>query len=158
THVGGIVGATGWDLPPGVAGLSLMVPIRVLAAALVGTATRPAGIGAEANINAGFKVGVDLGAMVLNLSFGTSEHDVEDDGPRPQEDVVAYATRYGCVLVAASGNSGRAERYYPAALPDVIAVGSVGDDGTRSSFSSYGDHVALSAPGEGIVSCGFSGL
>ena len=33
---------------------------------------------------------------------------------------------YGCVLVAASGNSGRAERYYPAALPEVIAVGSAG--------------------------------
>ena len=37
THVGGIVGATGWDLPPGVAGLSLMAPVRVLAAALAGT-------------------------------------------------------------------------------------------------------------------------
>jgi subtilisin family serine protease len=158
THVGGIVGATGWDLPPGVAGLSLMAPVRVLAAALSGNSTRPAGVGAEANINAGFKVCVDLGALVLNLSFGTSEHDVDDDAPKPQADVIAYARRYGCVLVAASGNSGRAERYYPAALPDVIAVGSAGDDGMRSSFSSYGDHVALCAPGENIVSCGIAGL
>jgi subtilisin family serine protease len=66
--------------------------------------------------------------------------------------------RNGCVLVAASGNSGVAERYYPAALPDVIAVGSVGENGRRSSFSSYGDHVALCAPGERIVSCGVTGL
>jgi subtilisin family serine protease len=158
SHVGGVVGATGWELPPGVAGLSLLLPIRVLAAALGKGSKRPAGVGAEANINAGVKVAVDLGAMVLNLSFGTSEHDLDPAGPRPQEAVVAYATRYGCVLVAASGNTGAAERFYPAALPDVIAVGSVGDDGRRSSFSSYGDHVALCAPGEQIVSAGISGL
>jgi subtilisin family serine protease len=158
THVGGIVGATGWELPPGVAGRSLLLPIRVLAAALVRGTTRTAGIGAEANINAGVKVAVDLGATVLNLSFGTSEQDVDPEGPKPQAEVVAYAARYGCVLVAASGNSGIAERYYPAALPEVIAVGSVGETGRRSSFSSYGDHVALCAPGERIVSCGITGL
>ena len=154
SHVGGIVGATGWDLPPGIGGLSLLLPVRVLAAALSKDSNRPAGLGAEANINAGFKVAVDLGATVLNLSFGTSEHDLDPQAPTPQEDVVRYAARSGCVLVAASGNSGVAERYYPAALPEVIAVASVGADGRRSTFSSYGDHVALSAPGERIVSCG----
>ena len=158
SHVGGIVGATGWELPPGVGGRSLLLPIRVLAAAFSGGARRPAGIGAEANINAGFKVAIDLGAMVANLSFGTSEHDVDAEGPKPQQAVVAYAERYGCVLVAASGNSGVAERFYPAALPEVIAVGSVGEDGRRSSFSSFGDHVALCAPGENIVSAGIEGL
>lgn len=158
SHVGGVVGATGWELPPGIAGRSLMLPIRVLAAAVSRGANRPAGVGAEANINAGFKVCVDLGALVLNLSFGTSEHDVDPQGPKPQEAVVAYATRYGCVLVAASGNSGVAERFYPAALTDVVAVASVGDDGRRSPFSSYGDHVALAAPGERIVSAGIAGL
>jgi subtilisin family serine protease len=158
SHVAGVIGATGWHLPPGVGGRSLLLPIRVLAAALGRGAPRPAGVGAEANINAGFKVAVDLGAAVLNLSFGTSEHDVDPAGPKPQEAVVQYAVRNGCTLVAASGNSGVAERFYPAALPDVIAVGSVDDEGRRSSFSSYGDHVALCAPGERIVSVGLSGL
>ena len=158
SHCGGVIGATGWALPPGVAGLSLMLPLRVLAAALAPGSQRRSGVGAEANINCGFKVAVDLGADVLNLSFGTSEHDVDADGPKPQAAVVAYAERYGCVLVAASGNSGVEERFYPAALSQVIAVGSVQDDGTRSTFSSYGDHVALCAPGENIVSCGIEGL
>lgn len=158
SHVGGVIGATGWELPPGVAGLSLLLPIRVLAAALTGHGDRRSGIGAEANINCGFKVAVDLGADVLNLSFGTSEHDLDGDGPKPQSDVVAYAERYGCVLVAATGNSGAAERFYPAALPEVIAVGSVDVAGRRSTFSSYGDHVALCAPGEDIVSCGLEGI
>ncbi|HEX3453492.1 MAG TPA: S8 family serine peptidase, partial [Gaiellaceae bacterium] len=158
SHVGGVVGATGWELPPGIAGLSLMLPLRVLAAAMTKGAARPSGVGAEANINAGFKVAVDLGADVLNLSFGTSEHELDPDGPKPQAQVVAYAERYGCVLVAASGNGGVEERFYPAALPEVIAVGSMDDEGRRSSFSSFGDHVALSAPGERIVSAGITGI
>jgi len=158
SHVAGVIGATGWELPPGVAGLSLMLPVRVLAAAMTAGAQRPSGIGAEANINCGMKVAVDLGADVLNLSFGTSEHDIDAEAPKPQAPVVAYAKRYGCVLVAASGNSGAVERFYPAALPDVIAVGSVDAGGKRSTFSSYGDHVALCAPGESIVSCGIEGL
>jgi subtilisin family serine protease len=158
SHVAGIVGAKGWHLPPGVAGHSLLLPIRVLAAALGRGGGRAAGVGAESNINAGFKVAVDLGALVLNLSFGTSERDVDPAGPKPQEAVVSYAVRNGCTLVAASGNSGVAERFYPAALPEVIAVGSAGDDGRRSSFSSYGDHVALCAPGERIISAGLNGV
>jgi subtilisin family serine protease len=158
SHVAGVIGATGWEIPPGVAGLSLMLPVRVLAAALTQGAQKPSGIGAEANINCGVKVAVDLGADVLNLSFGTSEHDIDADAPKPQARVVAYAERYGCVLVAASGNSGVGERFYPAALPEVIAVGSVDAGGKRSAFSSYGDHVALCAPGENIVSCGIEGL
>jgi subtilisin family serine protease len=50
------------------------------------------------------------------------------------------------------GNSGERERYYPAAFPEVIAVGSVDADGRRSHFSTTGDHIAISAPGENIVS------
>jgi len=158
THVAGIIGATGWEIPSGVAGLSLLLPIRVLAAAIAPGSTRPVGIGAESNINAGLKVAVDLGAIALNLSFGTSEHDIDPDAPKPQASVIAYGARYGCVMVAATGNSGVAERFYPAALPEVIAIGSVNADGYRSTFSSYGDHVALCAPGEGIVSAGISGI
>jgi subtilisin family serine protease len=68
--------------------------------------------------------------------------------------VVAYADAYGCVLVAAAGNSGQREAFYPAALPQVIAVGSLDARNRRSSFSTYGDHLALCAPGERIVSIG----
>jgi subtilisin family serine protease len=62
------------------------------------------------------------------------------------------------VLVAASGNSGDATRYYPACLDGVIAVGSVGADSSPSAFTTRGDHVDLCAPGERIVSTGIGGL
>jgi subtilisin family serine protease len=55
------------------------------------------------------------------------------------------------------GNSGQQEQYYPAAFPEVIAVGSVDADGHRSQFSTTGEHIALSAPGEHIVSTGRHG-
>ena len=52
---------------------------------------------------------VDLGADVINMSFGTPTTALDADAPRPHRAVIEYAARNGCVLVAAAGNSG-AER------------------------------------------------
>ena len=156
SHVGGVIGAHGWRLPPGVAGRSMLLPIRVLAAAREHGKQKLVGVGAESDINAGLKVAVDMGADVLNLSFGTPASAASGEA-RPHRDVIRYATHYGCTLVAAMGNSGVEEDYYPAAYPEVIAVGSVDAQGKRSPFSTIGAHVALSAPGEDIVSAGRSG-
>jgi subtilisin family serine protease len=152
THVAGVIGAQGWRMPKGLAGLSLILPLRVLAAARPANASRPVGVGALPDIDAGMKVAVDLGAHVINMSFGTRGEQVAEGAPLPHKAVVAYATRYGCVLVAASGNSGQRERFYPAALPEVIAVGSVDLERRPSRFSTSGDHVAIMAPGERIYS------
>jgi thermitase len=157
SHVAGVIGAHGWQLPPGVAGRSLLLPIRVLAAARVHGEDGTVGIGALSDISAGMKVCCDLGAVVLNLSFGTPASAVDPAGPQPHADVVRYALEIGCVLVAATGNTGDAEDFFPACLPGVIAVGSVSPDGRRSRFSAYGPHVALCAPGERIVSSGRDG-
>lgn len=153
SHVAGIIAAQGWQLPPGGAGRSLVLPVRVLAGAVSGSSRTPVGVGALPDIDAGMKVAVDLGAKVINMSFGTPASTLAAGGPQPHAPVIDYAGRYGCVLVAAAGNSGARERFFPAAHPDVIAVGSLTRDDTRSTFSTWGDHVALCAPGERIVSC-----
>ena len=75
-------------------------------------------------------------------TFGTVDRTVTD--------TTAYALARGTIIVAASGNSGKRERYHPSASEGVISVGSVGPDGKPSQFSTTGDHVALSAPGEAI--------
>jgi subtilisin family serine protease len=157
SHVAGVIAAQGWRIPPGIGGRSLILPIRVLAAARVGESSRVVGVGGLADINAGMKVAIDSGAKVINMSFGTPESGVDPAGPPPHADVIRYARAYDCVLVAAAGNSGVEERFYPAALPEVIAVGSVDDEGRRSRFTTYGDHLTLSAPGEQIVSAGRHG-
>ncbi|HEX8647496.1 MAG TPA: S8 family serine peptidase [Thermoleophilaceae bacterium] len=149
--VAGIIGAHGWRQPPGVAGRSLILPVRVLAAAATGGGDLT-GVGAAPDIDAGLKVAIDLGAAVVNMSFGTPEESVDPHAPRPHEAVAAYAARRSCVMVAAMGNSGLEERYYPAALESVIAVGSVDRHGMPSRFSTYGTHVDIVAPGERILS------
>lgn len=157
THVAGIVGAQGFRVPRGLGGRSLVLPLRVLAAAVPPSGGKRVGVGALSDIDCGIKIAVDLGAKVLNMSFGTAESAMGSHAPLPHTEVVAYAMRAGCILVAAAGNSGKRERFFPAAHPDVIAVGAVGDDLSPSSFSTRGTHVAIAAPGERILSLGLKG-
>jgi subtilisin family serine protease len=109
------------------------------------------GIGSLTDIDCGVKRAVDLGAKVLNRSFGVPEGSLGEDDPVPHVDVIQYALARGCVLVAASGNSGETERFIPAAAPGVIAVGAVDDDAAPTAFTTRGDHVAVAAPGLRVV-------
>lgn len=160
TGCAGILSADSEGLPPGAAGFCQVVPARVLGAALKPSSTghRRVGVGSVANIDAGMKRLVDLGVKVINMSFGTPSSQVGEDEPAPHQEVVRYALARGVVLVAASGNSGLTEQFYPAALPGVIAVGAVDMDREPARFSTRGDHVALCAPGQGIWTCGIQGL
>ena len=153
----GIIGAIGNEMPPGLAGECALLPIRVLGAAKFPGKTDAVGLGAVSDIDMGMKMAVDLGAKVLNCSFGTADSALDPDMPKPHSDVVEYALSRGCVLVAASGNSGKEEVYWPAAYDGVIAVGSVNAEGNPSHFSTRGSHVALSASGERVVTCALEG-
>ncbi len=81
---------------------------------------------------------------IINISFTTSTNSPE------LESAVKRAYDAGILLVAAAGNNGYVE--YPAAYPEVIAVGSVNSQGQVSSFSTPGTQVELVAPGELITS------
>jgi hypothetical protein len=153
----GILGAVGERMPPGLAGACPILPIRVLGAAQLPGRPAPIGIGSIADIDAGVKIAVDLGARVLNMSFGTPDNALDAAAPKPHADVVDYAIRRGCIMVAASGNSGQHETYWPAGFDHVIAVGSVGPGNRASAFSTIGDHVAFCAPGERIMTTAIDG-
>lgn len=157
TACAGIIAAKGERLPRGVGGAVRVMPARALAGAqMVGRETRTA-MGSLMDIDLAVKTAVDLGARVLNLSFGTPEASLRERDPRPHREVVDYARRHGCILVAASGNGGSTARYYPACLDGVIAVGAVGPDGHPTDFTTRGDHVDLCAPGESIPSTSVGG-
>jgi hypothetical protein len=156
TGCAGILVARGAGMPTGGAGLCGLTPVRVLGAA-VGPDAKRFGVGALDNIDAGMKRLIDLGVKVINMSFGTPDSLLSGDAPRPHEEVIRYAVARGVILVAASGNSGLEERYYPAAHEDVIAVGAVDDALRPASFSTRGAHVAICAPGREIVTCGLDG-
>lgn len=158
TACAGIIGAAGMILPPGLAGDCPILPIRVLAAARFPGKQQPVGIGAISDIDQGVKHAIDLGAKVINMSFGTPQSMLDPADPLPHTDIVNYGIARGCVMIAASGNTGKEEKFSPASLVDVIAVGSVSDAGQPSAFTTSGDHVALCAPGEQILSAGLQGF
>ena len=133
------------------------MPLRALAAAKVADRVAPTALGTLTDIDLAVKLAVDLGARVLNLSFGTPESALREGDPMPHVEVIEYALAHGCILIAASGNSGDRLRYLPACLPGVIAVGAVGVDGRPARFTTRGDHVALCAPGMEIRTAGLDG-
>jgi subtilisin family serine protease len=153
----GIMCGLGLQLAPGLAGESQIIPMRALAAAQLPGRAAPVGLGSISDLDAAVKLAVDLGAKVINMSFGTDDSALSPESPKPHADVVRYALEHGCILIAASGNNGQHTRYWPAAHPDVIAVGAVGDDRQPTAFSTRGEHVALCAPGEKIMSTGLTG-
>ncbi|MEV4311930.1 S8/S53 family peptidase [Actinocrispum sp. NPDC049592] len=56
------------------------------------------------------------------------------------------------VVVTAAGNGGSSRPYWPAALPDVIAVTATDHTGTIAAFSNRGPWVNATAPGVDVVS------
>ena len=146
THVAGIAVGAGRRMPVGVAPLCRLLPVRVLAA--MQRDGERYGAGLVDNINQGVKWAVDQGADVINMSLGVRH----EGGGLPHEDVIDYARRAGVTVVAAAGNDGREELYYPGALPGVITVGAMAGEGDVAPFSTYGHQVDLIAPGEEIYS------
>lgn len=146
THVCGILAARGAKMSKGVVPSCKIIPIRVLGALRKGDSV--VGAGLIDNINTGIKWAVDQGADVINMSLGIKH----EGGGLPHEEVIRYALSKGVSIVAASGNDGSKDLYYPGALPGVIAVGAVDNNDQMAAFSTYGAHVSFVAPGTAIIS------
>ncbi|MCU7917141.1 MAG: S8 family serine peptidase [Candidatus Thiodiazotropha sp. (ex Epidulcina cf. delphinae)] len=157
TACASIIAATGQRMPKGLAGAAQLVPARALAGVRMLESNHLTAMGSLPDIDQAVKTLVDLGVRVLNLSFGTPASALRDDDPMPHQDIIEYALQRGCILVAASGNDGAFQRYFPAAHPEVLAVGSVNPRSEPSAFSTRGDHVLLCAPGEDVLAATLDG-
>lgn len=83
------------------------------------------------------------GADIINLSLAGSAPDTL------LEDAINEAYDAGLVIIASSGNSAGSVQY-PAKYPNVIAVGAVNANNSRSYYSSYGSELDVVAyVGEG---------
>jgi subtilisin family serine protease len=147
THVSGIIAAKGEEMDEGVCPGCTIMPVRVLAT--MKNNGRVVGAGIIDNINNGIKWAVDNGAHVINMSLGIRH----TGGGLPHDDVIKYALSKNVTIVAASGNDGSPEKYYPGALPGVIAVGAADHSGEVANFTSYGANISVVAPGLNIYSC-----
>ncbi|GIU93561.1 MAG: hypothetical protein KatS3mg012_0018 [Gaiellaceae bacterium] len=155
TFVSGLI-AAGVENGIGIAGLA---PSAELLVAKVVTRSRTIPVKAEVQA---ITWAVENGARVINMSLGGVRDPLDPDRDtysRLEADAVAFAVSRGVVVVAAVGNSdlagGRPWPYasYPAALPHVLGVSALAEDGTVPRFSNrdrvYND---LAAPGERILS------
>ncbi len=104
------------------------------------------GTGNWADVADGIVWATDNGADVINMSIGdTVESSVI-------EDAINYAWANGVVVVAAAGNNGQSEPFYPASYENVIAMAATTEDDTKAGFSQFGSWVDVAAPGAGILS------
>ncbi len=153
THVAGTIAAV-TDNANGVAGVAWdiqLMPIRVLARVVRDADGFVTGTGTAVDIAAGIRWAVDHGASIINMSLGGYGDTFVE------RDAVAYAVASNVVVIAAMGNDNTSAPMFPAAYPGVLAVGAIGQDESRASFSNTGSHIGVVGPGVGIRSTFLNG-
>jgi subtilisin family serine protease len=134
TRVAGVANAVGMNRR-GVAGMCWgcrILPVKV--------ADRKGDV-LWSNAAAGLIWATDHGARVVNMSFGRSS------GSATMAAAVYYAHKHGVVVVAAAGNEGNSDRFYPAAYPGVLSVAATDKSDNLYAWSTRGDWVRVAAPG-----------
>ena len=137
THVSGTVGAES-NNGIGVASIGYNVSIMPIK---IGNCT-----GALTHGYEGINYAANNGADVVNMSWGGGGFSTYG------QNVCNAAFNAGTILVAAAGNDGTNQQFYPAAYNNVIAVSSTTTNDAKSSFSQYGTWITISAPGSAIRS------
>lgn len=137
THVSGTVGAQS-NNGIGVASIGYNVSIMPIK---IGNCT-----GALTHGYEGINYAANNGADVVNMSWGGGGFSTYG------QNVCNAAFNAGTILVAAAGNDGTNQQFYPAAYDNVIAVASTTTNDAKSGFSQYGTWITISAPGSAIRS------
>lgn len=100
----------------------------------------------------GIVYAADHGADIINCSWGSSSYSLY------AQDVINYATfNKGSLVVAATGNNGHENKFYPAAYENVLSVGSTLEGDTVKATSNFGTWVKIMAPGDNILTCNVIG-
>ncbi len=146
THCAGIIAARQNNI--GVVGVAPQARIYA------GKVLDDSGNGLGDWIEAGLRWAAERGCQIISMSLGA---------PEPDERIgrgIEYATSRGSLVIAAAGNSGRANdvnfparwKGRPNAQRDTIAVAAVDHAGRVAQFSSRGPEIDIAAPGVDITS------
>jgi len=90
---------------------------------------------------------VDNGARIINLSIYANGKP-----PVVFENAVKRAAARGVIVVGIAGNDGKGAVSYPGRYPWVLAVSATDRADHLARFSNYGPEVAVSAPGNKVLS------
>jgi subtilisin family serine protease len=138
THIAGIIAAKA-NNGRGISGVTngvRLLPVRFL---------DKNGQGNQIDAAAAIRYAVDRGADIINCSWGFFRVNTV------LKEAIQYAIDRQVIVIAAVGNSDTSIPEYPASLPGVITVGSVGQFSGRSYFSSYGTHLDFMYIGQNIL-------
>jgi subtilisin family serine protease len=130
----------------GVAGIGYkckIMPVKVSQANLINKST---GIPYIVYGFEGIKYAADNGARVINCSWGGFGYS------ELEQETINYAVAKGALVIAAAGNNGNSELFYPAGYLGVLSVAATDQNDYVASYSNYGSSVFLAAPGSGIYS------
>ena len=149
THVAGTLGQL-TNNNVGVAGMAFNVrimPVKVIDGVWDLVFDSPF-VGTDDTVARGVRYAVDNGAKVINMSIGRS------GPPAPVvEDAIRYAVSRGAFVAVAGGNEflrGPAPQRlaeFATSVDGMVAVGAVGRDLLRATYSSVGSFIELTAPG-----------
>ncbi len=93
------------------------------------------------------------GAQIINCSWG---------GPFRSEivqDLINFVTiDLGSLVVAAAGNDGVDQEFFPAAYTNVLSVSATNQSNVKASFSNYGSYVDIAAPGVSIFTTAYDNI
>jgi serine protease len=151
THTAGIAAAVG-DNGIGVTGVafnSKILPVRALGACGGWLSDIADGIiWAAGGTLSGLPVNENP-AQVINISTGSSSNGCSQF----MQDAVNTALERGATVITAAGNTGsEVSGVEPANCNGVVTVAATDLAGDRASFSNYGSHVDISAPGVRVLS------
>lgn len=99
----------------------------------------------------GVRYSVEQGARVINLSAGGS------GGSSSLTRAIESAIASGVVFVTITNNDGEGNVDYPGNLEAPITVGATERDGSKTSFSNWGEGIDMVAPGRDIFTVNLSG-
>jgi hypothetical protein len=139
THVAGIIAAAA-NNQQGSAGICphcRILPVKVLGSQNVGT---------WSSVIDGILYAVEQQVHIINLSLGGRSKLAA------VESAIQYAVDSGTLVIAAAGNLGGDEPFYPAAYAATMAIGAIRNNDTSWPASNYGEWIDLVAPGFAIYS------
>ena len=139
SHVCGMIAAENNGL--GMVGVSPKVKILPV------KALDSKGNGSLRNVIEGIIWAADAGADFITMSLGASNSNDQ------LEKAIQYASLKGSVVFAAAGNSGEnTEILYPARYKNVISIGAIDENLSRTSFTCSGEDLDFLSPGHNIFS------
>jgi subtilisin family serine protease len=94
----------------------------------------------------GLAYAIAANADVISMSWGSYYFS------RTYQQLITSAHEKGIIMIAAAGNNNTESLMYPAGYSHVVAVGASTQSDSKASFSNYGSHIDVMAPGVSIYS------